>query len=188
MRFEVAHRVAPHPGEVESGDAVFAHVGESRAVVAIVDGLGHGPLAARAAKAAIDAITRHVDDDDAVRILGAVHAALPGTRGAAATVCLVDGDRVSACGVGNVALRSSRAEIPFVLSPGILGMQVRRYRGCDARLRAGTRIVLHSDGIASELSLDAVQTLPTDEAAAALMRAHRKTTDDASVLVLDVRS
>lgn len=188
MRFQAAHRVLPHPSETESGDAVVVRVEGERAVFAVVDGLGHGPLAALAAARAVRAVEASFGEPDVGRIMLSIHAALVGTRGAAATVLTVDGDIVRASGVGNVALRSHRSDLPFVLSPGILGIQVRKYRATESRLRDGQRIVLHSDGIASDLGLDAISRLSADEAADSIVRTHRKTTDDAAVLVLDVRS
>lgn len=187
MMLTASHRVLAHPAERESGDAVVARIEGSRAVFAIVDGLGHGPLAAHAAAKAVTAIDASFAEPDVERILRAIHAALTGTRGAAATVLTIDGETAQSCGVGNVALRSHRYDLPFVLSPGILGVQVRRYKTMHAKVREGQRIVLHSDGIASDLPLESYATLDTDGAAAAIARAHRKPTDDAAVLVLDVR-
>jgi len=150
MRIRVAHRVEALPGEQESGDAVVVETAPERSMFAVIDGLGHGAGAARAASAAAAALRAKRDSGDLLAAMHAMHAELQGTRGAAATVCLIQGDRFSCCGVGNVALRSHGADIPFMLSPGILGKGVRRFRVIDATLVRGLRIVMHSDGIASQ--------------------------------------
>ena len=85
-----------------------------------------------------------------------------------------------------MALRSHGTDIPFVLSPGILGKGVRRFRVIEATLVRGLRIVLHSDGIASQLSMSGLSQLNTDEACAAIFRDHRKPGDDGAVMVIDV--
>jgi len=187
MNLLSSHRVIPHPAEHESGDAVLARVEGSRAVFSLIDGLGHGREAAKAAKLAIDAIDATFGESNVERVMLAIHAALSGTRGAAATVLTIDGETVRACGVGNVALRSHRHDLPFVLSPGILGLQVRRYKCTESRLRDGQRVVLHSDGISSDIALESYGLMSAEETAEAIVRGHRKTTDDAAVLVLDVR-
>ena len=186
MRIRVAHRVEACRGEVESGDAVVVETASARSLFAVIDGLGHGPSAARAAMAAASALRARRDAGDLMDAMQAMHAELQGTRGAAATVCLVERDRLTCCGVGNVALRSHGTDIPFVLSPGILGKSVRRFRVIEAALVRGLRIVLHTDGIASHLSMTGLSQLDADAACAAIFRDHRKQGDDGAVMVLDV--
>ncbi len=186
MRIRVAHRVEAVPGEQESGDAVVVETSPARSMFAVIDGLGHGPGAARAARAAVAALRAQRDTDDLMTAMRTVHAELQGTRGAAATVCLIEGNRFSCCGVGNVALRSHGSDIPFVLSPGILGKGVRRFRIIETPLVCGLRIVLHSDGIASQLSMADLSQLDADQACAEIFRSHRKPNDDGAVMVIDV--
>jgi phosphoserine phosphatase RsbX len=186
MRIRVAHKVEAYPGETESGDAVVTHLAEGCSMLAVIDGLGHGPAAARAATAAAAALHAKRGTSDLMAMMHAMHADLQGTRGAAATVCLFDGARFTCCGVGNVALRTDGTDIPFVLSPGILGKGVRRFRIIEATLVRGLRIVLHSDGIASHLAMASLSQLGTEEACAAIFRNYRKQSDDGAAMVIDV--
>lgn len=187
LQVDVAHRTLPMQGETRNGDAVFVRTADDHACVAVIDALGHGPVAADVADRALACLDAS-PCDDAVSVLQALHGALRGTRGAAATVCVLRGGALTACGVGNVALRSVGSGVPFVLSPGILGARVQTFRKASARLAVGDRITLYSDGIASSLSLEGLRTRRAEEVCAQLFAAHRKTTDDATLLVLDVLS
>lgn len=187
MKLTWAHRTAPCHGEVENGDAVFAAtLHDGAAVLAVIDGLGHGPNAARAAAAAVEALASATSRHDAVAIVEALHGSLRGTRGAAATVCTLRAGHLVACGVGNVALRTRGTQVPFVLSPGILGGQVRAFRRVEARLASGDRLLLHSDGISARFSLEDVARLGAEEACTAIFERHWRANDDGTVLVVDV--
>lgn len=184
----VAHRTSPLPGYAENGDAVVARVDleRRRALLAVIDGLGHGPRAAKAAESATASLdAAPLEGKDVIGLMESLHAALRGTRGAAATLCLVDGCDVSVCGVGNVALRTSGTPVPFVLSPGILGARVPRFRAASATMREGDRLVLHSDGIRPAFSLDEMRRLDPEAVANQLFETFRRPSDDASVLVVD---
>ena len=93
----------------------------------VADGSGHGPLAASASSAAVRAFLDHDRAaDPPAEVLGRVHGALSGTRGAAVAVAEVDPDAeiVRFAGVGNIAgavlspRRASAAWSPSAASPG----------------------------------------------------------------------
>jgi len=77
------------PGETVSGDAIKTTDGMNRRLVFVVDGLGHGPLAAEASNCAIDAF-EDLHDQSPAAILSSVHRAMRATRGAAAAVAEID--------------------------------------------------------------------------------------------------
>ena len=184
---EVAYRTSPVPGEIANGDAVISRVdGHGRRLVGVIDGLGHGPHAAAAANAALAFLGDARLDGDLAPIMEGLHAHLRGTRGAAATLCLIVDQALCVCGVGNVSLRTSGTQVAFVLSPGILGGRVSRFRIARALLRRGDRVVLHSDGLRSDFHLDAYRAADTEETCRALFDGHRRPTDDATVLVCDI--
>src|ERR687898_1021870 len=117
-------RTSPHwPSQLERGIAERALPGESRsgdcgvfvtradgALVAAIDGLGHGGEAADAAGLAADVLVRHPDDEPAA-LLERCHAALRRSRGAVMTVAWFDlgAGRLRWTGVGNVEGRLVRA-------------------------------------------------------------------------------
>jgi len=183
----LSHVSLPKVGELANGDAALFRSDEHRRVLlALVDSLGHGPEAAKVTKSAIEQLGEVSLQASLLEIMQNLHHHLRGSRGAAATVCLLHDGKITACGVGNVELRSAETQIPFVFSPGILGARVQKFRVCEAQLRPGTRLVMFSDGISTRLRLDLVRALPPQEACAAIIEKHRKSEDDATVLVADL--
>jgi negative regulator of sigma-B (phosphoserine phosphatase) len=177
----------PKVGEIANGDAPLYRTDEHRHIMlALVDSLGHGPEAAKVTKSAIERLGGVSLESPLLQIMEDLHLQLRGSRGAAATVCLIRNGRIFACGVGNVEIRSAETAIPFVFSPGILGARVQKFRVCEAELRAGTRLVLFSDGISTRLRLDLVRSLSPKDACAAIIEKNRKAEDDATVLVADI--
>ena len=175
----------PKRGQLENGDThVFRAEGE-RYLLALVDGLGHGPRARAVSHAAEEFLHRADLSLDAFALISSLHLALQGTRGAAAMLCVIDQGRISGCGVGNVELRVVGTKLPVQLSPGILGAQVRKFRIFEGTLRAGDRLILFSDGISGRLPL---QELAKLDAASLCEHAFERYAhdDDATILVADV--
>ena len=94
----------PLAGEEVCGDAWAVEERPGRTVVLMVDGLGHGLLAADAAREAVASFREHASEGPE-RILRAAHESLRKTRGAAMAVASLDRDRreVRFAGVGNIA-------------------------------------------------------------------------------------
>jgi hypothetical protein len=189
VKLEVAQMSLPKVGEIENGDGVVLRTDdEARSLIAVIDGLGHGPEAARAAKAAglfLDAVSL---SEDLSRIMHRLHDSLAGTRGAAGTVCLLRNGAVEACAVGNVELRSAEMRLPLVFSAGILGVRVAKFHVCRAPLKDRSRLVLFSDGISSRTPLEDVRSLKPRAACDVVMTKHRRKEDDATIVVADLES
>ncbi|HET9373231.1 MAG TPA: ATP-binding SpoIIE family protein phosphatase, partial [Vicinamibacterales bacterium] len=102
--FEVGGVSVAMPGETVCGDAWGAVDDRGRTVIGVVDGLGHGRLAAEAAVTAVRAMTGAALASS-IEALTAMHAAARHTRGAAGTVASIDprATIVTVAGVGNVA-------------------------------------------------------------------------------------
>jgi len=177
-------------GEEVCGDAVAVREDDGRIVVLVVDGLGHGPLAALAATAAVRAFGEH-PCTTAGAVVGDLHRALGGTRGAALSVADLDARTrtVTYAGIGNIAgwILDHESRRGMISSPGIAGHKARRVQEWRYDVPAGSRVVLHSDGLTSKwvpgptlLSRDPVL------AAAALLRDAGTRHDDASVAVVEV--
>lgn len=193
--FEISGINVPYPGEEMSGDAWISYGAHNVLRLLLADGLGHGVFAHEASSAATDrrSISRF---DSPVGLMEALHVKLRPTRGAAASAAFVDLDNrnVKFCGVGNVAgmVLAPGGRRQMVSGNGTLGRESRRLQEFTYPLaEACSLIVLHSDGLSSNWSLDKYPGLFQSHpsvVAAVLYRDYRRTRDDASVVVARVGS
>jgi len=185
VSFTVAHLTRPREGERENGDAILVRELNGRTLIAVIDALGHGPMAAIASRAAVEQLAKAPLDQGIRRVVEGVHDQLRGTRGAAAMVCIVHEARLEGCGIGNVELRSLGSKVPTVLSPGILGAFINRIRTFEAQVVPGDRLVIFSDGLSSRIDFSIIKGQPPEAACRTLMDRHRRPHDDSTVLVAD---
>ena len=180
----------PREGEQENGDAGYIRHWEGGSMLAVIDALGHGVQAA-AASATATAYLGTVTQGQGLRgIIEGLHERLHKTRGAAAMVLLLEPGRLQGCGVGNVELRAYKARVPAILSPGVLGASLARLHIFETKLEANLsqtiRLVMFSDGISNRFDDDASKGLPVEETCRVIMDRHRRSHDDATVLVTDI--
>lgn len=188
MKALVEYITVPREGERANGDAALVRRWEGGLLVAVIDALGHGEHAAQATAVGLGYL-QEVSVKSGLRpVVEGLHERLRGTRGAAAMLLLLDQGRLEGCGVGNVALRSYRARVPAMLSPGILGASLSRLHVFTAELAAGDRVVLFSDGITARFDDEASRRASALETCQAIMERHRRPHDDATVLVMDIES
>ncbi|HEY0936367.1 MAG TPA: anti-sigma regulatory factor [Trebonia sp.] len=180
--------VRPITGETECGD-VFGAAGTDGTVTGVLcDGLGHGPLAARAALEAVAAVLEAPAAEPAALVERA-HRRLGHTRGGAIGVVQVAGQAVRYAGLGNIAatILAGGGRKGMLSVPGIVGHQARTIRQFDYAAPPGAAVILHSDGLSARWDPAALPGLnardPLVIAATLLAQAgsHR---DDAGVLVL----
>jgi hypothetical protein len=183
----VGHASIPKVGEWVCGDRVIVRRGsDGGALIGIIDALGHGPGADEVAAMADQHLSGVSLGSPLEDIMVSLHDHLRGSRGAAATFCLIAGEEISACGVGNVELRCTGTPLPFVLSPGILGMRVVKWRTCKHRLLPRTRLVFFSDGVSSRFRFEDVRGLAPQEACGRVLEVARNPEDDSAVLIADL--
>lgn len=179
----------PIPGEEACGDGWAFGCHERGATLLAADGLGHGPEAARAAQAAIEALGRNRELEPAA-LMHRVHEALRITRGAAAALAYVDCARneVRFAGIGNIsAWVLDGARRALVSHNGIVGHNMRKVQEFSAAFPPGALCIMHSDGLQTQWDLDAYPGLATRHpslVAAILMRDFSRRRDDAMVLAL----
>ena len=184
--------VVPYPGEVECGDSwAFGSKSGAPSLFA-VDGSGHGPHAASAARSAVDAFEKG-DQKDSVRIMETIHRALAPTRGAAIAVARVDRPArvVRFSGIGNIAgaLVSEGATKRMVSLNGTAGHVAPRVREFVYPYSGAVTIILHSDGVSAKWDLAAYPGLAAcrpSVIAGVLGRDFRRSNDDALIAVLRV--
>ncbi|MFE7169723.1 ATP-binding protein [Streptomyces sp. NPDC057616] len=167
-------------------------VGSGPPVVLLMlcDGLGHGPLAARASQAAVRAF-HGTHDLSPAGVLDAVHPALRGTRGGAVAVARIEpaAGRVLYCGIGNVSgfLIGDGPRRALLSSPGIVGAHMRRLRTFEEPLPDHGALVMHSDGLTERWDHDTLPGLLRHSPlvmAGHLLREAGVRRDDASVVVV----
>jgi anti-sigma regulatory factor (Ser/Thr protein kinase) len=187
---EVGALCLPAPGESVCGDGWAVAADGERTIVLMADGLGHGPEAARASRAAIEAFaTSPVNDlGEAVQ---RVHQALKTTRGAAMCVVKIDtgAHSVSYAGAGNIAGRvlTGVFDKSIVTQHGTAGLQIRKPEATTIELPAHALVILHSDGLETRWTVYRIRPLLQRDlslVAAVLLREHSRHRDDATVVVL----
>ena len=188
-RFLVGSMMEPIVGEEVSGDAWAVEQSDSRVVALVVDGLGHGVDAAAASAAAVKAF-RLWHEEPVEDIVGHIHRALYGTRGAAVAVAEIDpgAGRARFCGIGNIAVRLiTDADTKLISQFGIAGYQAPKIRAYDQAWEDGALLVMHSDGLSPGWDLRGYSGLLSHHpqlAAAMVMRDAARANDDALVLAL----
>lgn len=180
-------------GEVACGDAVAVRRTATGLLGVVCDGLGHGPLAARAAQLGVE-IFLDAPETDVTALLTRLHRGLRPTRGAAVALVHHDWERavVSFAGLGNIAgsvtPRAAGGRSRHLTSmPGIAGHQARTIRSFDYPADGGATTVLHTDGVSTRWSFDGQWALTGQDpqvVAAAVLRDAGTRRDDAGVLVL----
>jgi phosphoserine phosphatase RsbX len=177
-----------HKGERRSGDLPVFAPSRRGALVAVIDGLGHGDGAADAAEAAARVLEQYVEDPPQ-RLLERCHEELQRTRGAVMTLAWFDLDDGSLewTGIGNVEARLIRADArpdsPVVLG-GVVGMNLPKARLTTVALEPGDTIVLATDGVAADFSESIDPGARAQQIADRVIERYGKGTDDALVAVV----
>lgn len=173
-------------GEILSGDRHIVRASGLGAILAVVDGLGHGTEAATAAAAAVRVVDAGAFTS-LVQALDACHAALKPTRGAVIALVRVDGPTMSWLGVGNieamlvrgVGATTGRTRERLASVGGVVGHVLPTPRETTLPVHRGDLLVLTTDGLRSD-AMDAVDPLASPEAVVGhLMTTCRTGRDDA---------
>jgi anti-sigma regulatory factor (Ser/Thr protein kinase) len=188
--YECAAISLPKPGEVASGDGWGMDADRDRAVLFVVDGLGHGLAASEAARTALRIFDQE-KKDDLPRLIHTLHAGLRPTRGAAAAIAVLEPAKkqVRFIGVGNISgvIESADGTRSMVSHNGTLGAELRRVQEFSYPWPPGGLLVLHSDGLSAHWTLSKYLGLRQKRLAViagVLYRDFRRSRDDATVLAV----
>lgn len=174
----------------ESGDQYLVRHHPDGVLVAVADGLGHGPEAATAARAAIAVLDAN-PAEQVDHLLRRCHQELRPTRGAVLSLASFSATEATMtwAGVGSVdgilvrtGVRVS-AERLF-LRGGVLGHQLPVLDVATVPVSHGDTLIFTTDGIRGEFAEGlrwGYQPPPTAER---ILADHAKTTDDALVVVI----
>lgn len=178
--------------EGESGDVHVVVPFPRGALVALLDGLGHGSEAAAAARAALPVLEAN-PSDPILSLIDRCHEALRRTRGAAMSVAsfATDDSSMTWSAIGNVdgillrgAHGSLRAPEAIGFRGGVVGYQLPTLRARSVAVSPGDTLIMTTDGIRSGYAASTDVAGDSQEIAESILARFSKGTDDAHVLVV----
>jgi serine phosphatase RsbU (regulator of sigma subunit) len=179
-------------GQSECGDRHVVVTQEQRALVAVVDGVGHGPQAAAAAVNATNIIQEHGAAESLTALARRCHSRLQEGRGVVMSLALLEAEMRTMMwlGVGNVAGALRRKAAAFnrksetlLLRAGVVGKQLPPLHAASLPVVRGDVLILATDGIGGDFAESVVPEWEPQRIADDLAAHYGKRTDDALVLV-----
>jgi anti-sigma regulatory factor (Ser/Thr protein kinase) len=192
--YEFGARSTPKAGQVVCGDAWSVRSVHGKLGIALLDGLGHGPLASEAAGRAVGIFQDGAGDDTPADVLRRAHEGLKATRGAVMAVALFDPSTasVSFAGVGNIVgiVVSGEVTQHLLSTDGTVGYNMRLVRESTLDWKPGSVLIASTDGLSTRWNLNRhpglMQRHPS-LIASVLHRDFARDTDDATVVVVKAR-
>jgi len=192
LEWSIAER--PYPGERLSGDKHLIVETRTGWLLAVVDGLGHGPQAAAVSRSFVDILAKN-SELELVRLLQVCHAALQSTRGSACAIVSID---YQSCllkwiGVGNVEAvvrhkQNGNVSNEYItMRGGIIGYRLPELQPSSLNLADGDVLAMATDGIDSDFVELLEMDLSPGLLASTILERYAKPTDDALVLVARYR-
>ena len=181
----------PIPGQIVCGDLHLVKPFTNGALVAVVDGLGHGDEAIAVARIAIHALEEQAEQS-VITLVKHCHEALAETRGVVLTLASFNSldSTMSWLGVGNVAgllLRADTKAVPpsetALLRGGVLGYQLPSLSASVIAVAPNDLLILATDGIGNSFDLSDLLGGTPQKIADRVMNRHFKGNDDGLVLV-----
>lgn len=178
-------------GESDSGDHCLVAERPDGLLLAVVDGAGHGPEAAAAARIAVETLRRAPSGAQPADLVAHCHEQLRGTRGGVLSLGLIRprDNSLSWLGVGNVeaAVFSATREHParLLLRNGVVGMWLPPLKAYTLELAPGDTVIFATDGVDNRFT-DEMEPAGKDPQALAesILRDYGRQNDDALTLVL----
>jgi anti-sigma regulatory factor (Ser/Thr protein kinase) len=177
----------PNKGESVCGDSWSVVDRQDARWIMVCDGLGHGQFAAEASQQAVE-IFESSRLDTVTGVMEEIHSGLRSTRGAAVAVVQMKDAEVNFCGLGNIGavLQSGNASTQMVSMSGTAGLHARKMSQFTYAFREGSVLILYSDGLHTQWSLEKYPGILRNEPAilaGALYRDYSRGRDDVTVLV-----
>lgn len=174
-----------------SGDVQVVAPFEGGVLLAVIDGLGHGPEAALAAEVAA-AVLKRRPAAAIVDLIALCHEELRRTRGAVLTIASLDArsSTIAWGGVGNVDAvllrktpRAGQASDAAPVRGGVVGDRIPPLKIGTTPIAEGDLLVLASDGIRSGFTRSVDHESTPQEIADRIFERHARPSDDSLVLV-----
>jgi len=143
-------------GQSDSGDEYCVRTFGGCTVIAVLDGLGHGPAAARVAREGVR-LMEQIDTPDVLTFVRRCHDGLRGSRGLVMSAAMFDGaaNTMTWVGVGNVrgTLWRPRAAARrcMLLRGGLVGDALPRLQASVLPVSEGDLLIFTTDGVGREI-------------------------------------
>lgn len=185
---------APHPAQDVSGDVALVIRVPEGALVAVIDGLGHGHEAARAAQIARETVCEAASVD-IIALAHRCHRALARTRGAAVALAYLStsASTLTWLGVGNVEgrlitgdqrTRTPSANASLRLRRGVIGHELPAIGTATLDIHRGDTLILATDGITPKFGEALDVSGSPQRIAERILAEHWTVADDGLVLVM----
>jgi len=187
--FDVGAATRPKPGLALNGDAFVIKAWGKKTLVGVIDGLGHGQFAHKAALSSSRYVETHYDLPLEALFQG-VDRACRATRGVVMTLALFDWERsrVSLAAVGNVEIKHvGPSDVSFVSRRGYLGSGTRPVAVSHFDWTPQDVLVMYSDGLHDNWSWrgnPSLAGMSAQRVAVNLLNTHARDNDDATVVVV----
>lgn len=183
------------PGQMLSGDRHVICPSPQGILLAVVDGVGHGPAAAAAADLAVTTVTKYAGES-AMALFKTCHAHLRETRGVVMSLAIIntlDGS-MTWMGVGNVegvvvrgSITASPRLEPLLLRGGVVGNQLPPLYASIIPMQRGDTLIFVTDGIRRNYTDMLMTNDGPQQIADRILAKSSKGSDDALVLVARYR-
>lgn len=163
----------------------------TKAVLCIIDGLGHGKDAEIAAKAAVEYIANHLSES-LQEIFAGCDRELRKTRGAAMGIAVIDEDKgeLTYAGIGNTRAIVVNSGTCYLGSDyGIIGGGFKKLTPETVAIGKGALVIMSTDGVEELIDLSRYDLLAGSvlELAKIIIGDWRIERDDAAVMVCKIR-
>ncbi|PKM77104.1 MAG: hypothetical protein CVU90_08875 [Firmicutes bacterium HGW-Firmicutes-15] len=187
---EVGVATRAHPLMVVNGDDYVIKQWGENLLVAVIDGLGHGPLAHKAAHTARQYIENHFDQPVSA-IFNGVGRACRGTRGVVMALAKFEWglEKLSFASIGNIETRvfENQEKLNIIVRRGVIGFNAPNPLVIQNSWNPKNIMVMHSDGMKSHWKWDDFPDLKDKSAmfiAQSLLNNLDREDDDATVVVV----
>ena len=174
---------------IECGDTGVIKEFDNKVFIAIVAVLGHGNEAYNLAVICRDFLEKSYRQD-LIETMKAFHEHIKGSRGAVASLCLLDIDSgiLKYVGIGDTTARKFGVNPRrLIFNDGIIGYIIKSPKEETMKLDDGDVFVLYTDGVKEHLELEDYPELLGDDAktiATHIIRQFSKVEDDATCIVV----
>lgn len=179
------------PGQGESGDHHVVCCNRNGILIAAIDGIGHGEIAANLSKT-VAALLRSSADEPIISLVEQCHQKLRATRGVVLSIAFIDPKHgmMTWLGVGNVQgvlmrcdAEKDNAKESLLLRAGVVGSRLPALQATVLPIVRGDTLFFATDGVRSEFSESLSARENPQRAADRILEQYRNGNDDALVLV-----